>query len=315
MIDDVLLLGKGGKVVYHGPSKDALSYFENLGFKCPEHVNPPDFFMDIISGDVFRSNDPEFKKEDLFDLWNLKKPEFPKSDLSHSKTPKTESKSRKTLFICQSWLCFFRALKQQFHNLRGFFLDNFLFFISGLFLGITLYQKTYVGPLPQEVIDQCPVSLRPMCSYPQNDVIITVASLTPLAMALTSTITALKTFGSETAVFRRENEAGMSSLAYFLSKNLAQTFTILSAPLVYLSIFYSLFVPRGRFYEYYFALLVIVYTSFGYGYFISIVFGNFSQLVSIVFTMIMFNFSGGKYFHLIFSKSNITFTFKYDIPC
>lgn len=296
MIDDVLLLGKGGKVVYHGESKNALKYFESIGFKCPEHVNPPDFFMDIISGDVPRENDPDFKKEDLFELWKLKKPtEQPQFNYEKTKTPKDESKSRKKFILCQSWLCFFRALKQQFHNLSGFFLDNLLFFISGLFLGITFYRKSYIGSLPEEVIQQCLESLRPLCSLPQNDVIILTASATPLAMALTSTIAALKVFGDEKAVFRRENEAGMSSLAYFTSKNLAQTFSLITAPLVYLSIFYSLFVPRASFIEYYFALLVIVYTGYGFGYFISIVFGSFAQLVGIVISMTFYNFSGSKF--------------------
>jgi len=42
MFDNVLLLGKGGRTVYIGPTKGVLPYFESLGFKCPEHVNPAD---------------------------------------------------------------------------------------------------------------------------------------------------------------------------------------------------------------------------------------------------------------------------------
>ena len=61
MFHDVLLLGKGGHTVYLGPSDKALDYFESLGFKCPEHVNPPDFFMDVIAGLVPREGDPNFK--------------------------------------------------------------------------------------------------------------------------------------------------------------------------------------------------------------------------------------------------------------
>jgi hypothetical protein len=51
--DDVLLLGKGGRTVFLGPTKKALPYFEGtVGVKCGQHVNPPDFFMDVIAGDV-----------------------------------------------------------------------------------------------------------------------------------------------------------------------------------------------------------------------------------------------------------------------
>ena len=55
MFDDVLLLGKGGRTVYMGPSAQTLSYFEALGYSCPQHVNPPDFFLDIMT-DTFNSS-------------------------------------------------------------------------------------------------------------------------------------------------------------------------------------------------------------------------------------------------------------------
>lgn len=38
--DDVLLLGKGGRQVYLGPSRLALPYFESLGFTLPPNENP-----------------------------------------------------------------------------------------------------------------------------------------------------------------------------------------------------------------------------------------------------------------------------------
>ena len=44
--DDVLLLGKGGRTVFLGPTKTALDYFQNtVGVKLTAHVTPPDFFM------------------------------------------------------------------------------------------------------------------------------------------------------------------------------------------------------------------------------------------------------------------------------
>ena len=53
MFHQVLLLAKGGKLVFFDEPQAALPYFENvLGVKCPPHVNPPDFFMDTISGET-----------------------------------------------------------------------------------------------------------------------------------------------------------------------------------------------------------------------------------------------------------------------
>ena len=40
MFDDVMLLGKGGRLVYLGPSRLALHYFESLGFALPPNENP-----------------------------------------------------------------------------------------------------------------------------------------------------------------------------------------------------------------------------------------------------------------------------------
>jgi ABC-type multidrug transport system ATPase subunit len=70
LIDELLLLGRGGITVFIGPREEAETYFRDLGFHSKEEgMNPIDFFMDIISGDVPRDGDAKFVKEDLFDMW------------------------------------------------------------------------------------------------------------------------------------------------------------------------------------------------------------------------------------------------------
>ncbi|KJE90030.1 ABC transporter [Capsaspora owczarzaki ATCC 30864] len=70
MLDDLLLLGKGGRTVYLGPSKQALSYFEGLGFRCPSQCNPADFLIDVCMGEVAREGRPDFTPADLFTEWS-----------------------------------------------------------------------------------------------------------------------------------------------------------------------------------------------------------------------------------------------------
>ena len=65
--DDLLLLGKGGMVVYMGPRDRAVSYFASVGFPCPPDESPSDFFMDIVTGKVKNIYDPGFKLTHLFD--------------------------------------------------------------------------------------------------------------------------------------------------------------------------------------------------------------------------------------------------------
>lgn len=52
MFDEVLLLAKGGRTVYLGPTLEAQRYFEELGYKIPPKMNPADFLMDVISGEI-----------------------------------------------------------------------------------------------------------------------------------------------------------------------------------------------------------------------------------------------------------------------
>ena len=97
-MDDVLLLGKGGRTVYLGDAQTAIKYFEvkilerenemmmmmmmtgccccwhsllvqmqALGFELPLKANPADWFLDIISGALKRPNDPNFKAPEDFD--------------------------------------------------------------------------------------------------------------------------------------------------------------------------------------------------------------------------------------------------------
>lgn len=55
LFDAIILLGVGGRMVYHGPTRDALSYFTNLGYTLPEGESVADWLMDISSGQLARS--------------------------------------------------------------------------------------------------------------------------------------------------------------------------------------------------------------------------------------------------------------------
>ncbi|KAG9139257.1 hypothetical protein Leryth_011265 [Lithospermum erythrorhizon] len=53
--DDIVLLSKG-ELVYSGPAgREPLAYFENLGYRCPDHENPAEFLADLISVDYSSS--------------------------------------------------------------------------------------------------------------------------------------------------------------------------------------------------------------------------------------------------------------------
>ncbi|KAF5023394.1 hypothetical protein F66182_4551 [Fusarium sp. NRRL 66182] len=49
---NVLLLARGGSQVYSGPGKKMLGYLAHQGYECPEHTNPADFALDMITIDL-----------------------------------------------------------------------------------------------------------------------------------------------------------------------------------------------------------------------------------------------------------------------
>ena len=57
MFDKLLLLSEGS-TVYFGPSDDATVHFSRIGYICPPHYNPADYFLDLLSLDT-RSEERE----------------------------------------------------------------------------------------------------------------------------------------------------------------------------------------------------------------------------------------------------------------
>ncbi|KAG0329380.1 hypothetical protein BG004_002343 [Podila humilis] len=67
--DDLLLLGHGGRVVFHGPRTEAPAYFGAIGFPVPEGASPSDFYMDVISNNVKSKITKKFKPFYLARYW------------------------------------------------------------------------------------------------------------------------------------------------------------------------------------------------------------------------------------------------------
>ncbi|KAI1082153.1 P-loop containing nucleoside triphosphate hydrolase protein [Whalleya microplaca] len=49
---NVLLLARGGSPAYSGQAKDMLGYFSSHGYQCPQHTNPADYALDLITIDL-----------------------------------------------------------------------------------------------------------------------------------------------------------------------------------------------------------------------------------------------------------------------
>lgn len=71
MFDDLILLGKGGLMVYHGSAKKVEEYFSGIGINVPERINPPDHFIDILEGIAAPGGSSGLSYEDLPVKWML----------------------------------------------------------------------------------------------------------------------------------------------------------------------------------------------------------------------------------------------------
>ncbi|ODV79109.1 uncharacterized protein CANTADRAFT_6284 [Suhomyces tanzawaensis NRRL Y-17324] len=85
----VLLLARGGRVVFNGPTKNVSTYLETIGYLVPQGINIADFMLDLISNKV--DEDQEVSQErihHMIECWKHKNLEGEK--LGHS-TPETEA--------------------------------------------------------------------------------------------------------------------------------------------------------------------------------------------------------------------------------
>ncbi|TPX56194.1 hypothetical protein PhCBS80983_g04712 [Powellomyces hirtus] len=69
--DDLLLLGKGGRVIYFGPRAQAMDYFARIGFENVYAASASDFFMDIATGRIPCTRTKNFKPSMLFSCWEM----------------------------------------------------------------------------------------------------------------------------------------------------------------------------------------------------------------------------------------------------
>jgi hypothetical protein len=58
---DRLILMADGNIIYQGSTKEAVPYFNNLGFECPMYSNPADFFLKEFQMPFHQSEEDKIK--------------------------------------------------------------------------------------------------------------------------------------------------------------------------------------------------------------------------------------------------------------
>ncbi len=263
-IHDLILLQRGGWPVYVGPTQNALPYFEEyLGLKLPNQTSSADFFLDVITLDQKKGelrgiteNLPHGKT--LIENWaNYVKTVLKNEDTTDVYVGRVIPPVRMPSTGAQAWVYFVRSLRQLSNNKKTLFVDACLGVFAGSLAGFVA-KNVMVG----------------------NQMVMTVNGLIGI-------MNALRIFGPEKAIFRREMQSGISSLAYFIGRVSSNLPVMFMTPLFFMSTYYRLAFPEIQFFDMYCIILSCLVAATGIGFFLSLlVEPKNAQTAGIVFGLV-----------------------------
>ncbi|KAK6943844.1 ABC transporter family G domain [Dillenia turbinata] len=306
MFDDLILLAKGGLTVYHGSAKKVEEYFTGIGITVPERVNPPDHYIDILEGMVKPSSGAT--REQLPIRWMLHNSYAIPPDMLHladglsSSSPSANASSadgNADGALEQSFAGdLLQDMKYNVEMQRDNLAHNFLKsqdLSNRTTPGILRQYRYFLGRVGKQQLREAKVQVADylilLLAGACLGTLAKVSDETFGSLALLSKIGALRSFSLDKLHYQRESASGISSLAYFMSKDTIDHFNTIVKPLVYLSMFYFFNVPRSSFLSNYIILVCLVYCVTGMAYGFAIFFEPspaqlWSVLVPVVMTLI-----------------------------
>ncbi|KAF3955680.1 hypothetical protein CMV_019123 [Castanea mollissima] len=299
MFDDLILLAKGGLTVYHGSVKKVEKYFSGLGIHIPERVNPPDHLIDIVEGIVIPGGSSGVSHEDLAVRWMLHNGYSAPPDMRQfgaglarssidvipvSETNPVGSGMKVHSFAGELWQSMKSNVELQQDKIRLNFLKS-KDLTNQRTLGLLSSNEREARMLAMDYLilflaGACLGSLIKVNdrNFGEDAYIYTI-----IAVSLLCKVAALRTFSLDKLHYWRESGSGMSSLAYFLSKDTVDHFNTVIKPAVYLSMFSFFTNPRSSFADNYLVLFCLVYCVTGTAYAFAIIFeSGIAQLCSVL---------------------------------
>ncbi|KAB1219051.1 ABC transporter G family member 24 [Morella rubra] len=266
MFDDLILLAKGGLTVYHGPVKKVEEYFAGLGINVPERVNPPDHFIDILEGIVVPSGSSSLSYEELPIRWMLHNgypvpPDMqqnaaglPRSSVDA--TPADEKNPSGARLEEQSLAGeIWQGMRSNVEMQRDKIQLNFLKskdLTNRRTPGVFQQYKYFLGRVGKQRLREAKIlamdylilllagaCLGSIVKVKDQSFGADAYTYTIIAVSLLCKIAALRSFALDRLHYWRESASGMSSLAYFLSKDTIDHFNTRSS-LQYTSRSYAL---------------------------------------------------------------------------
>lgn len=150
LIDNVILLGVGGRIAYHGSPDESISYFEKIGYQLPTGENVADWLLDISSGHLGKPGDEgsitgiptgehlKEAREILFNKWEEHILSLPEEDMEMSLLPPIPfdipPSSEKPSFLSQLKTQVKRNLLVMNRNRLSIIIDCFIIVLSAVII-------------------------------------------------------------------------------------------------------------------------------------------------------------------------------------
>ncbi|KAF0897578.1 hypothetical protein E2562_039380 [Oryza meyeriana var. granulata] len=310
MFDDLILLAKGGMTVYHGPVKKVEEYFTGLGITVPERVNPPDYYIDILEGIVKPTMSAGVSVKDLPLRWMLHNGYDVPRDMLQSFSDSESSSFRGSMdptsgdgsVAAEVWgnvkdivgqkkdeYDYNKSTEDLSNRCTPGILRQYRYFLGRC--GKQRLREARIQGVDYLILCLAGICLGTLAKVSDETFGALGYTYTVIAVSLLCKIGALRSFALDKIYYWRERASGMSSLAYFMSKDTIDHLNTIVKPIVYLSMFYFFNNPRSSIWENYIVLVALVYCVTGIGYTFAIFFqpGSaqlWSALLPVVLTLI-----------------------------
>ena len=285
LFDKLLLLAQG-KTVYLGKAKDAIEYFNNLGYNCPPHYNPAEYFIKILSKESMLKDDqmnPQMIDTENDENEYLEKIEsfsekFRGSQFSMSVLCYLEEKryihkiSKKHNFFKELFILFKRNRLLLMRDKLAFYVRLIMVIANSLLINMIFFK---LGVGENAVVD------RSGCLFYITN-----------SMVNTNMQTNLLVFTKEKQVFYKEQDNKMYRVfTYYLSKTLGEIpFQIFSSLLIFFCCYFLTGLNHNSFLNYlYFVMTVFLtgYAGSSFAIFMSCIIDK-AELAPAIFPILIF---------------------------
>ncbi|EEF35762.1 abc transporter, putative [Ricinus communis] len=226
--DDIVLLTEG-ELVYTGPAhEEPLAYFSELGYRCPDHVNPAEFLADLISIDYSSSESVYSSRKRIDGLVESFSQKLltvlyatPLTRRGSSKNDMKLSIKRKQSWWKQFWLLLKRAWMQASRDGPTNKVRTRMSIASAIIFGSVFWR---MGRSQTSILDRMGL--------------LQVAAINTAMAALTKTV---GVFPKERSIVDRERAKGSYALGpYLLSKLIAEIPVGAAFPLMFGAVLYPM---------------------------------------------------------------------------